>query len=154
MRRVPAETLLDCLSQVTNTKDKFAGLPLGARATQIADGRTSTYFLNAFGRATRETVCACESTTDPSLSQSLHMLNGSTTNSKITQGKVVPELISAEKKPEEVIESLYLRALSRMPTDDERQRLLALANEGENMQQGLEDVFWAVLNSREFLFNH
>ncbi|HAY80645.1 MAG TPA: cell surface protein [Planctomycetaceae bacterium] len=154
VRRVPAETLLDCLSQVTNTKDKFAGLPLGARATQIADGRTSTYFLNAFGRATRETVCACESTTDPSLSQSLHMLNGSTTNSKITQGKVVPELISAEKKPEEVIESLYLRALSRMPTDDERQRLLALANEGENMQQGLEDVFWAVLNSREFLFNH
>lgn len=154
VRRIPAETLLDCLSQVTNTKDKFAGLPLGARATQIADGRTSTYFLNAFGRATRETVCACESTTDPSLSQSLHMLNGSTTNTKITQGKVVPELVAAEKKPEEVIESLYLRALSRMPTADERQRLLALANEGENAQQGLEDVFWAVLNSREFLFNH
>ena len=67
-----AEVLRDCLSQVTETKDKFRGLPLGARAVQIADGNITTYFLRTFGRATRETVCSCEVKMEPNLSQALH----------------------------------------------------------------------------------
>jgi hypothetical protein len=83
--------LLDCISQVTETKEKFRGLPLGARAVQIADGTTSNYFLTTFGRAKRETVCACEAKTDPTLSQALHMLNGDAVHGKIAQGGVVKE---------------------------------------------------------------
>ena len=70
--------LLDCICQVTETKDKFRGLPLGARAVQIADGATTDYFLTTFGRSPRETVCACDVRTEPTLSQALHLLNGDT----------------------------------------------------------------------------
>lgn len=154
VRRVPAEQLLDCLNQVTGTNEKFRGLPLGARAVQIADGNTSTYFLTTFGRAKRETVCACESTTDPSLSQALHMLNGSAVHNKILSGGVVKQMLDGGANPQQVIESLYIRCLTRKPTDDEMNRLMETVTAAENPQAGLEDVFWAVLNSREFLFNH
>lgn len=154
VRRIPAESLLDCICQVTNTKEKFRGLPLGARAVQIADGTTSTYFLTTFGRAKRETVCACESSTDPSLSQALHMLNGEAAHGKIAQGGIIKQLLSEGKTPEQVIESLYIRSLTRRPTADEMGKLMEVVNSAENPQLGLEDVFWAVLNSREFVFNH
>jgi hypothetical protein len=154
VRRIPAEQLLDCICLLTGTQEKFRGLPLGSRAVQIADGNTSTYFLTTFGRAKRETVCACEATTDPSLSQALHMLNGATVHGKISQGGVVKKLLDKGLPPEKVIESLYIRCLCRKPTASETERLAALVAESENPQAGLEDVFWAVLNSREFLFNH
>ncbi len=76
IRRIRAETMLDSITQVTETKNKFPGLPLGARAVQIADGGVSTYFLTTFGRPTRETVCSCEVKLEPTLSQTLHLLNG------------------------------------------------------------------------------
>ncbi|MCU0980621.1 MAG: DUF1549 and DUF1553 domain-containing protein [Pirellulaceae bacterium] len=154
VRRVPAEMLLDCINQVTETKEKFQGLPLGARAVQIADGQTSTYFLTAFGRAKRETVCACEANSDPSLSQALHMLNGDAVHGKVAQGGAVKKLLDQGKTPEQVIENLYVRCLSRRPTPEEQQKLLAVVAGAENPQAGLDDVFWAILNSREFLFNH
>ncbi len=154
VRRVQAEMMLDCISQVTETKDKFRGLPLGARAVQIADGQTSTYFLTTFGRATRQTVCACEVNTDPNLSQALHLLNGDTTQSKIAQGGTVKKLLEAGKTPEQVIESIYIRCLTRKPTAEETAKLLDVVQQSANPQQGLEDVFWAVVNSREFIFNH
>ncbi len=154
LRRIKAENLLDAISLVTDTKDKFKGLPLGARATQIADGATSTYFLTTFGRATRETVCSCEVKMEPTLSQALHLLNGSTTNQKIQQGGVVKKLIETRKFPEERIVELYLRTLARMPTKTEIEKLTPMVGEGSNPEQVLGDVFWALLNSREFLFNH
>ena len=76
VRRIRAETMLDIVSQVTETQDKFDGLPKGARAVQIADGSVSTYFLTTFGRPQRETVCSCEVRLEPTLSQSLHLMNG------------------------------------------------------------------------------
>jgi hypothetical protein len=154
VRRIPAEQLLDCISQVTGVSDKFQGLPLGARAVEIANGATSNYFLTTFGRAPRDTVCACEAKTEPTLSQALHMLNGNTIQGKIQQGGVVKKLLDAGQSPPQVIESLYIRALSRKPTPEEIERLLPIVGQAANPQQGLEDVFWAVLNSREFLFNH
>ncbi len=154
VRRIPAEMLLDCINQVTETKEKFQGLPLGARAVQIADGQTSNYFLTTFGRAKRETVCACEANTDPSLSQALHMLNGEAAHGKIVQGGAVKKLLDQGKTPEQVVEILFVRCLSRQPAPDEKQKLLAVVAGAENPQAGLEDAFWAILNSREFLFNH
>jgi hypothetical protein len=154
VRRIPAETLLDCISEVTETKDKFQGLPLGSRAVQVADGRTSDYFLTTFGRAPRDTVCAAEAKTEPTLSQALHMLNGPTVQDKISQGGVVKRLLDQKTPAPAAIEAIYLRCLSRKPTPEETQKLTTIVGQTENPQAGLEDIFWAVLNSREFLFNH
>jgi hypothetical protein len=153
-RRIPAEQLLDCIGQATEAPDKFQGLPLGARAVQIADGATRNYFLTTFGRAPRDTVCACDAKTEPTLSQALHMLNGNTIQGKVQQGSLIKKLLADKKQPAEVIEELYIRSLSRMPTTAEAETLLSVASGAPNPQQGLEDVFWAILNSREFLFNH
>jgi mono/diheme cytochrome c family protein len=157
VRRIRAEVLLDTISQVTATPNKFKGLPLGARAVQIADGNTSNYFLTTFGRATRATVCSCEVKMEPNLSQALHLLNGDTTQQRVRQGKVVENLLSEKKTPTEIIDQLYLKSLSRFPTDMEREKLLAAVaanNEPKAVRETLEDIFWALLNSKEFIFNH
>jgi hypothetical protein len=153
-RRIPAEQLLDCIGEATAAPDKFPGLPLGARAVQIADGRTANYFLTTFGRSARDTVCACEATTEPTLSQALHMLNGNTIQNKVQAGGLMKKLLAEKKEPEEIIDTLYIRCLTRQPTAEEKERLLSVVKAAASPQPGLEDVFWAVLNSREFLFNH
>ncbi len=155
IRRVRAEVLLDAISQVTQTKNKFPGLPLGARAVQIADGNVSTYFLTAFGRAKRATVCSCEVQMEPNLSQALHLINGDTVHQRIVDGGVVKGLLEAGEAPADVVQELYVRCFGRLPTEVELARFdEALAAEPQNHQQLLEDVFWAVLNSKEFIFNH
>jgi hypothetical protein len=154
VRRIRAETMLDVISQATETKNKFPGLPLGARAVQIADGNVSTYFLTTFGRATRESVCSCEVKLEPTLSQSLHMLNGEATTNRIRQGGLIPKRLAEKKSPEQIIEELYLRTLVRRPAQIEMDRLRAALNEEPDKAKGLEDVFWALMNTREFVFNH
>ncbi|MEZ5940544.1 MAG: DUF1549 domain-containing protein [Planctomycetaceae bacterium] len=154
VRRIKAESMLDVISQVTNTKDDFAKLPVGARATQIADGRISNYFLTTFGRATRETACSCEVKMEPTLSQALHLLNGDTVNSKMQAGGVVQAMQKEGLTPPQIVERLYVRCLSRKPTEEELAALAPLYAEGADANQGLQDVYWALLNSREFLFNH
>ena len=154
VRRIRAETMLDVISQVTETKNKFPGLPLGARAVQIADGNVTNYFLTTFGRATRESVCSCEVKLEPTLSQSLHMLNGDATTQRIRSGNLIPKRL-AEKKPlDAIIEEVYLRTLVRKPSPIERDRLLKAINDDPDKARSLEDVFWALMNTREFVFNH
>ena len=115
LRRIKAENLLDVISEVTETQDKFQGLPKGARAVQIADGTTSSYFLTTFGRATRETVCSCEVKMEPTLSQALHLINGRTVNTKLKEGGVAKKLAEAKAPPEEAVANLYIRCLARRP---------------------------------------
>lgn len=157
IRRVRAEVLLDSISAVTQTPNKFKGLPLGARAVQIADGNTTNYFLTTFGRATRATVCSCEVKMEPNLSQALHLLNGDNTHERIQRGKVVAKMLADKKPPEEIVEHLYLTTLSRPPTNEEKEKLAKIISEAskpEEVKDTLEDVFWALLNSKEFIFNH
>ncbi len=154
VRRLRAEILLDVVSQITETKNKFQGLPLGARAVQIADGQASTYFLTTFGRATRETVCSCEVKMEPNLSQALHLLNGDTVSNRVQSGGVIARALAAKKTPAEIIEDLYLRCFSRKPTREEQAALCSIVVSSGDQQKALEDVFWGILNSREFLFNH
>ncbi len=157
IRRMRAEVLLDTLAQVTGTPNKFRGLPIGARAVQIADGNTTNYFLTTFGRATRQTVCSCEVKMEPNLSQALHLLNGDAVHSRIRNGGVIRELLKEKGSPGDVIDSLYFRCLSRAPTDTEKTKLLeAVETAADDKERAniLEDIFWAILNSKEFIFNH
>jgi hypothetical protein len=154
LRRLRAEVMLDCINLVTANQEKFPGLPVGARAVHIADGNTSTYFLTTFGRAKRESVCACEVKMEPNLSQALHLINGETSNAKIRQGGLIPSMLQSGKTPTDVITEIYVRCFSRKPTEGELAKLLELTAGQENPQEVLEDIFWSILNSREFLFNH
>jgi hypothetical protein len=154
IRRIPAENLLDCLTQVTELQEKFQGLPLGSRAVQIADGQTSNYFLSSFGRSLRQTACAGEATTEPTLSQALHMINGDTLTRKIGESKRLQKLLDAGQQPMQVVESIYVACLCRKPTTEESQKLAAIVAAESNPRSAVDDILWAVLNSREFLFNH
>lgn len=155
VRRIGAENLLDCVVQVTESPDKFRGLPLGARAVQIADGSTSNYFLTSFGRAPRDTVCDCEASTEPSLSQALHLLNGDSIHNKIVAGKVIDRWLRDEGlTADQVLERIYIRCLTREPTPVEQEALSEMVADADNELAGLQDVFWAILNGREFIFNH
>ncbi|HID21214.1 MAG TPA: DUF1549 domain-containing protein, partial [Planctomycetaceae bacterium] len=139
LRRIRAEVLFDAISQVTHTKNKFPGLPLGARAVQIANGNTTNYFLTTFGRAKRETVCSCEVKTEPNLSQALHLINGDTVNAKIRQGGLIPRRLKEGKSPDEIVTELYIACLSRKPTKKERQAIQKEWKADKNPQRVLED---------------
>lgn len=155
VRRVRAEVLLDGISQITETPNKFQGLPLGARAVQIADGAVSTYFLTTFGRAKRESVCSCEVKMEPTLSQALHLMNGDAVHDRIKSGKVVARLVSEKKSDREVVDELFIRVFGRPPKDKEWASIQqAVADAPEARQTVLEDLFWALLNSKEFFFTH
>ena len=155
VRRVRAEVLLDAISQVTNTPNKFQGLPLGARAVQIADGAVTNYFLTTFGRASRTTVCSCEVKMEPNLSQALHLMNGDAVHENIKKGKVVATMIKEGKTDNEIVADLYFRCFGRPPLEKEVKSInQALAESADSRQAVLEDVFWALLNSKEFYFNH
>ena len=154
LRRLRAEVLHDCLCQVTESPSRFSGFPLGTRAVTLPVASMTNYFLQTFGRASRETVCSCEVDLDASLSQSLHLINGETTWGKIEEGRVIPRLMVQGENTREMIEALFIRCLTRMPTALEMAHLEEQVSASENHTQVLEEIFWALLNSKEFLFNH
>ncbi|MFM8579348.1 MAG: DUF1553 domain-containing protein, partial [Planctomycetaceae bacterium] len=154
VRRIRAEVLLDVLAEVTGTSNKFPGLPQGARAVQVADGRTTNYFLTTFGRATREDVCSCAVSMDPNLSQALHLLNGDAAHDRIRQGGIVSKAMAAGQPDSQIIDDLFVRCYCRLPAERERIETLATVLSGQDRRTSLEDVFWALINSPEFIFNH
>jgi hypothetical protein len=154
VRRMRAEILLDCINQVTEAAERFPGLPAGSRAVQIADGQTPNYFLTTFGRSSRATACTCEVKTSPTLSQALHLLNGESTSGKIEEGQVITRLMSERQDPTAVVADLYERCLSRQPTAEEVSAIQKKLSESGDVSVALVDLFWALLNSNEFVFNH
>ena len=165
LRRMRAEVLLDVLAQVTDTTNKFVGLQRGARATQIADGNTTNYFLKTFGRSTRQSACSCEVKQEPNLSQALHLLNGDTVHKNIKAGNLIGKWQKSGLKKTEIVDRLYRRTLARSPTESELESVLGELDTSQldpekkaeiaaAERQSLEDLFWALLNSSEFMFNH
>jgi len=156
-RRLMAEVMLDAMSQVTGSPTEFKGFPAGWRSLQLPDASVESYFLQTFGRPERIITCDCERSDEPSMVQVLHISNGDSLNQKLSDKKNrLTELLDAGTNPEEVVDEVYLSALSRFPRDEERTRLstlLAKAKEGDR-RQVLEDLYWSVLSSTEFLFNH
>jgi hypothetical protein len=163
IKRLPAEAVLDAISQVTGVPTDFPGYPAGMRAMQLPDARVNSYFLTIFGKPPRFATCECERTSEPSVTQALHVINGETINQKLrAPGGLVDSFLKLGATDEAIINHLYLAALSRRPEKEEINRLLAVMNEskaaaknaGEARRQAVEDLAWAVLTSKEFLFNH
>jgi hypothetical protein len=168
-RRMMAEVLLDALSQVTDvpsvfdeiifndsSKQKTDFYPHGTRAIQLYDSAVASNFLKTFGRNDREITCECERSDEPSMVQVLHISNGSTINNKMKmKDGHIDQLASSEMPFEKIIKGAYLRCLARHPTEKEAQELLGIMQETKNDRRlAIEDLYWAILSSREFLFNH
>jgi hypothetical protein len=153
IRRMRSEVLLDAIADVSANSGKHVGIPVGMRAVEIADAKTTNYFLTTFGRSTRENVCSRDEC-GPTLSQALHLLTGDTVEGNIRAGNLVSKLISSGKQPAEIMSDLYMRAFSRPPTKEEAESLKALFGDAEQTKATLEDIQWALLNSKEFMFNH
>jgi hypothetical protein len=155
VKRVAAEPLLDAIDVVTGVATKFDKVPLGTRAIELPDAQYTNYFLNVFGKPKREGVCECERVSDPNLAQALHTLNGDAIAAKIgsPQGRVA-SLIAAKKPNEQIVEELYLAALSRRPTAAEQAECKKLLAEAPNLKSFYEDLTWSLMNSKQFLFVH
>jgi hypothetical protein len=158
VRRLPAEVILDAMSTVTGVPEDFSGYPSGTRAVQLPDSQVDSYFLDIFGRPERAVTSASERMQDPTLTQALHAINGATLLHKLEAGSGLVASLSKSGAPDDVvIDRLYLAALSRRPSPTERTRLtaaLAAAGSGPSRREAIEDLTWAVMTSREFLFNH
>ncbi|MSQ94377.1 MAG: DUF1553 domain-containing protein [Gemmataceae bacterium] len=155
VRRLSAEQMADALDFATGTREKYAGLPLGTRAIQLPDTSVKSYLLDVFGRPARQITCECERTTQPNIAQAMHFLHGDALNKKIgaPTGRL-ETLLKAKKTNDQIVEEMYLVTLSRLPNADEVERSQRFIRESPTPREGLQDVLWVLLNSREFLFNH
>ena len=151
---MPTEFRVDLRNQNRGLGDKY---PVGLRAIQLPDTKTFSYFLKTFGRPEREKTCECERTAEPSMAQMLHIANGDTVNQKLEAKESRLSRLLADKASDEMIlEEAYLSALTRFPTDSERGKILRVLQEAKETDKRalVEDAYWAVLSSKEFLFNH
>ncbi|MEX2185389.1 MAG: DUF1549 and DUF1553 domain-containing protein [Pirellulales bacterium] len=156
---LPAEVLLDAISQATAVDAEFVGWPRGYRAIDIWDNKLPSHFLEVFGRPTRQSVCACERGVEPSMAQALHLMNAEATNEKMQHrdGRAA-ELARSDLPPEKIIDELFLATMSRFPNDAERKAMLAAFSSSQSTiadrRTAAEDVLWTLLNTKEFVFNH
>ena len=156
-RRLKAEVLLDAISQVTAVPTAFKDQPAGLRAMQLPDSSVGSYFLDTFGRPERLLTCTCERSDEPSMTQVLHLTNGKTIQEKIEakDGRVT-KFLETGTAASEIVETVYMAALSRRPAEAELTRLTTILSETPEAEkrQVIEDLFWSVLTSKEFLFQH
>lgn len=159
LRRTRADILLDSIITATDGMHSFRLWPEGTMAMEFHPRASAPTagdpFLATFGRSKRGSICVCETRSDVTISQTLHLLVGDTMQHNIEKGTVIPGLIKAKKTPEEIIEELYIRALTRKPRPKEQESLLALIPSGEMPDESFfKDLFSSLLNSSEFMFSH
>lgn len=153
-KRLPAEVLLDAVSQATLVPDHFPGYPLGIRAIQLPDPAAGSYFLTMFGRSDRVTACACERVGEVTLPQLLHLQNGDVMNkTRDGEGRLM-SLIKNQADDSKIMDTLFLATLSRLPREEERKAVTAALTGAENREEAMQDLFWALMNAKEFAFNH
>lgn len=204
VRRLTAEQLLDAISEVTGVPEQFSGLPAETRAIGLPDTKVNNYFLDVFGRPPRQITCDCERAQEPNMAQALHLINGAGVNAKIASDNgTVARLLKSDKTDPQIIEEMYLLALSRPPTSAELKAAQAAVAEAAvpppvevkpepkpaeaapkaadakateakpadmkpaekkpeppkwdaavARRQVFEDILWALINGKEFVFNH
>lgn len=166
VKRLPAEVLLDAMSQVTGVATNFPGYPAGMRALQLPDTQVRSEFLTSFGRPPRVLCDAAERSSAPSIAQALHVINGDTLNRKLSAPEGFAALsLRLGLSDARILDHLYLSAYSRYPAAAEKTALLdalagtrvtmgSLEAQREARRQALEDMMWALLTSKDFLFNY
>ena len=154
-RRMPAEVLLDAVCRFTGVEEKFNGQPAGTRAIALPDPTIGSPFLMTFGRPLRNNACECARVSKPDLAQALFLVNDYGLNAKIRDPNGRLNRLLKDGSPDKsIVEELYLAALTRMPTDEERNVIRELLAEIPNREEGWQDVMWTLLNCSEFVFNH
>ncbi len=152
---LPAEVLLDAISQSTGVPEEFNGWPAGYRAIQVWDNKLPSDFLEVFGRPTRQSVCSCERGVEPSIAQALHLLNSTRTDAKLaSRDGRASQLAASSLTEEQLIAELYLSTLTRLPSEAERARLRSLFVDSPSRREAVEDILWMLLNTKEYVFNH
>jgi hypothetical protein len=156
-KRLTAEVLYDGFHQVTGTTQNYSGQPIGTRALQLPDPAVGPYFLKVFGQPQGDTACECERSQEANLAQSLHLLNSQEVQSKISDGRGRAALLANDKDREHEyrIKELYRWVYSREPESDELAIALShIAKHEKDPKIAYEDILWALVNTKEFLFNH
>jgi hypothetical protein len=150
-----AEQLFDALCYVTDVPEKFAGFPMGTRSVQLPDGEINHPFLKTFGQPARELACECEREGDSNLAQALQLINGPAVNDRLRNAtNRIGKLIAAKKTDEQILNELFLVTLTRPPTQSEVSAMLGHVSAQVDKRKAWEDVHWALINSKEFLFRH
>jgi hypothetical protein len=155
-RRLPAEVLLDAVDDATGVPERFAAMPVGARALQTWSYKIESHFMDAFSRPNPSSDCPCERDAHMSVVQSLHLMNSKALQAKFgnPSGRA-RRLAESDAPASEIVTELYLATVNRPPTADELKAATAAFNAPDATRQtATEDVFWALLNSAEFVFNH
>ncbi len=156
-RRLIAEVMLDAVNQATGFKERFNGVGSSARAVDLPHEGFGSYFLDAFDRPQRVSACECERSAAATLAQVLLLSNSDEIENKLAsgEGKIAKLFAEKEKKPlKQVVEELYLGAVSRLPSSDELNTSLTYLEQQPDQRQAAEDLLWTLLNSKEFMFNH
>jgi hypothetical protein len=155
-KRLAAEVLLDSLNDVTQSTTSFAGLPAGTLAVQLPDQASKTYFLTVFGSPQSETACECERSQEANLAQSLHLLNSAEVQEKLAHdgGRASTMAADEARSVDDKIRDLYLSAFARNPDGEELAIARGHVEKSEQPRQAYEDIIWALVNTKEFLFNH
>ncbi|MCA9073524.1 MAG: DUF1553 domain-containing protein [Planctomycetaceae bacterium] len=153
--RLPAEVLLDAIDDACGTQERFTGVPLGTRAIELPDPNFESYFLDTLGRPQRIVSCECERTAEPNLAQVLQLANGELVQRKLTdEAGRIAKLVESNVDDESGFRELYLVSVGRHPTAQELVNCYSILAAAGDRKQGLEDILWALINSREFHFNH
>ncbi len=156
-RRVPAEALLDSLVQATGIVEAFAGAPGGFRAAQLPDGNVNNDFLRLFGKPQRMDACECERDNGSNMLQALHFINGKSILGRVRNASGRPALLVNQKlSDEQLITEIYLWSLARHPNAKEQQVAVEFLklHDPKERPAAVQDLMWALLNSRDFLMVH
>jgi hypothetical protein len=154
VRPLQAEQLLDAIGSATGVRERFAGFPAGTPAMALPDGELKHPFLEAFGRPARAMACECERGNDTTMGQALHLVGSTLVQEKLCNdsGRVA-KLVASGKSDAEIIDELFLATLCRYPTKEENAALASrLQKSPEQRRHVAEDILWALVNHREFLF--
>jgi hypothetical protein len=162
LRRLRADVLLDSVVAVTGVPRQLPNWPAGTKAVEFhprssgdtGGPHTGDTFFATFGRSTRGTICACETKSNPTLTQTMHLAVGDSVRDRLAAGGVVKQLMEQHSTPEEIIRGLFVRTLSRQPTPREMGGFVEMVAAAEQGPAIYEDIFWSLFNSTEFTFNH